>query len=163
MLCDLQPLPVSPWPAEGVAPSEGRDRSESAGCEAQAALRITPRDALRRRVYLAPLGVSLVVEGAAIREATLWPATLGVDLILQPHARAPTSEATLFVDVERVEPPPPLPAFGYAVACEASSSCRVRRADIAGGAAQDARASREYVITLARGDGITSLTLRPQQ
>ena len=40
-------------------------------CDAHAHLRITPRDAFGRRAYLAPLGLTVSVEGAAIRELKL--------------------------------------------------------------------------------------------
>jgi hypothetical protein len=161
VLCDLSEARVD---AEGGERGQPDLSGESgSGCDAHATLRVTPRDALRRRIYIAPLGLSLIVEGAAIKEATVVPARLSVDLVLEAHARAPSAEATLFVEVERVEPPPPKPASGYAVACgDSGGACRVRRWETLGGTAEDARTmSMEYVITLAR-DGMTPLGMRPR-
>ena len=39
--------------------------------------------------------------------------------MLAPHARAPSTEATLFLNVERLQPPPPRPVTAYRVTCEA--------------------------------------------
>ena len=117
------------------SPRPARDLSATDGCDASKALRITPRDAFRRRAYLAPLGLLVSVEGAALVEVTLRPADLAMTLTLEAHARAPSTTATLFIDAERVVPPPPRPAAAYAVRCAGDSGgggglCRVNGAGV---------------------------------
>ena len=65
-------------------------------------LLITPRDAFGRRAYLAPLGLMISVDGARIERLTLLPSAHTVTVELSPHARAPSTAATLLLEVERV-------------------------------------------------------------
>ena len=57
------------------------------------------------------------VDGARIAEARIWPAARRVHVKLVRHARAPSAEATLWLSVERVWPPPPASAAEYRAAC----------------------------------------------
>ena len=78
---------------------------------------IAPRDALRRRVYVAPLGLTLEVEGAQLTGLTFNGTTRDVVLSLRQHDAAPSAHATLFMVVERVYPPPAVSAGGLVVSC----------------------------------------------
>ena len=82
---------------------------------------IAPRDALCRRAYLAPLGLMVSVEGARIAEVAYEPNEQAVDVSLQRHEAAPSAEATLFLVVERVYPPPL--EGGWLVTCPEVPSC----------------------------------------
>jgi hypothetical protein len=169
-LCDLHDLGASSPQDAAQAGRPTVDPSLSpAGCDARSSLRIIPRDALRRRAYLAPLGLTISVEGAELVELTLVPASLSVDVTLRPHAAAPSTQATFFIEAESIEPPPPLPASGYAVRCAgqqdaaAQRDCAVRR--LPGKTVVGGKGS-EYVVTLADSGGVatsaaTRLSLRP--
>lgn len=163
-LCDVQegePAAEQQQPPGGAS----SDRSATpAGCNPHALLRIIPRDALRRRAYLAPLGLSILVEGAYLAEVTLVPADLSMSIVLRPHAAAPSARATLFLEAESIEPPPPLPAAGYVVRCAqgqavaGSGGCTVKQQAVK--AAVGSKGS-EYVVGLT-GSGLpTRLSIRP--
>ena len=163
-LCDVHET-EPPVGSALTPPSPGVDRSHTeAGCNAHATLRVTPRDALRRRVYLSPLGLTITVEAAALVEVSVTPAQLSATLTLAPHSAAPSAEATLFIEAERIEPPPPLDASGYLLRCvdaagEPVQACVKQLAD----APSPTRATAEYVVTM-RGGALgepTRLSLQP--
>ncbi len=77
---------------------------------------IVPRDALHRRAYVAPIGLTLSVEGAQIVELEYHPTHRSVIVSLEPHEAARSAEATLFHTVERVFPPP-LPGVEWHAEC----------------------------------------------
>ena len=110
---------------------------------------MTPRDAFGRRVYLAPLGLTISVEGAAITELSLVPAELRVEFTLAAHARAPSREATLFLEVERIEPPPPARAAEYVVACEGAGA--TDQGCVKPAQAPGLAPGSEYVVTMVEG------------
>ena len=110
MLCDL---------VVGLGDGAQNGGSTDGGhCDEHTHLTITPRDALRRRVYIAPLGLTISVEGAAIAQLETWPAERRIAVTLVAHAAAPSVQATLFVSAERIEPPPAAAASAYAATCE---------------------------------------------
>ena len=110
MLCDL---------VVGLGDGAQNGGSTDGGhCDEHTHLTITPRDALRRRVYIAPLGLTISVEGAAIAQLETWPAERRIAVTLVAHAAAPSVQATLFVSAERIEPPPAAAASSYAATCE---------------------------------------------
>ena len=153
VLCDVQEV----QPLMDDAPMREVDLSETSGCDGFKKLRVTPRDAFQRRVYLAPLGLLVSVEAATIVEVTVRPADLSVSITLQQHARAPSSTATLFIEAERIEPPPPRPATWYKVKCGVGQGalCSVKGAD---SAATGKSTTAEYIVSLAR-TGSTTLEL----
>ena len=110
MLCDL---------VVGLGDGAQNGGSSAGGpCDEHTHLTITPRDALRRRAYIAPLGLTISVEGAAIAQLETWPAERRIAVTLVAHAAAPSVQATLFVSAERIEPPPAAAATAYAATCE---------------------------------------------
>ena len=86
---------------------------------------IAPGDALQRRAYIAPVGLTFSVEGGQLSELTFEPAhptpadptavAWAVTLSLRRHEAAPSAEVTVFVLRERVFPPTAL--GGLRVAC----------------------------------------------
>eukprot|EP00966_Prymnesium_polylepis_P288167 6655815-Prymnesium_polylepis.1 len=111
MLCDvLQP----------ALPSSGERSSDGTMCTGRVI--IAPRDALRRRAYVEPLGLTISIEGAQIVELAYDGATQAVLVSLQRHEAAPSAEATLFLVVERVFPPPPSTSR-WRVECPDSPGC----------------------------------------
>jgi len=156
MLCDLE---VS----EGEGSLEGRregrreEQREEQECDQHATLLVTPRDAFSRRAYLSPLGMMVIVEGAKIAQLTLHPSSLSATLMLEKHLNAPSAEATIFLDVMRLEPPPPLPLSGYRL----TSSMAIRKAEIQGGGGEiQGGGGGEFIVTLAR-EGQTRVQLEP--
>ena len=110
MLCDL---------VVGLGDGAQNGGSSDGGhCDEHTHLTITPRDALRRRAYIAPLGLTISVEGAAIAQLETWPAERRIAVTLVAHAAAPSVQATLFISAERIEPPPAAAATAYAATCE---------------------------------------------
>ena len=147
LLCDVIAVP------SGAGGGGGAAAGGLGGCDEQAHLAVTPRDAFRRRVYVAPLGLTLSVEGASIALLEAWPAERRLAVTLVAHAAAPSAEATLFIEVERIEPPPPALASAYVAACAGAApppGC-VRSAGAPGAAAAPQVA--EHIVSLARGDG----------
>ena len=134
-LCDLhQPAGLNAPRADGQ-------------CDPNEELVITPRDAFGRRAYLAPLGLTVAVEGAAIRQLTLVAATRTLTVDLATHARAPSTEATIFLTVEGIEPPPPRLVSAYQLRCDGGGEC-----------ARPSLLPGEYVIRLAT-TGTTRVTI----
>jgi len=91
-----------------------RQAREEAACEG--GLVGKPRDPFGRRVYVAPLGISATVEGAAITTFELSDDHRRLTLTLAPHKQAHSARATLSLTTPRVEPPPP-PLSGLVVRC----------------------------------------------
>ena len=67
--------------------------SAAKACDAGANLRVTPRDAFGRRAYLAPLGLTVTVEGGRLVEVELQPRGRRAVLRVAVHERARSSEA----------------------------------------------------------------------
>jgi len=86
------------------------DRSTLAGTAVTCSehVRLVPRDAFGRRLYVAPLGFTVSVEGARLVEAEFDAARRTVLLSLQKHETAPSSEASVFIRGERAFPPLPM-------------------------------------------------------
>ena len=85
-----------------------------AGYNPHALLRIIP-GTLRQRAYLAPLGLSILVEGATLpRSPSCLPTSARA---LCSGRRRPIGSSDTFLETESIEPPPPLPAAGYVVRC----------------------------------------------
>ena len=81
VLCDLGQRS----PAENEPSADG-------GCAQDRPLRIMPRDPFGRKVYVAPLGLSFLLEGASIQSAEYSPAVPSIMLRLAPYAAAPSRE-----------------------------------------------------------------------
>ena len=84
-LCDLA--------VEGEAGGGAASASAAKACDAGANLRVTPRDAFGRRAYLAPLGLTVTVEGGRLVEVELQPRVRRAVLRVAAHERARSSEA----------------------------------------------------------------------
>ena len=95
MLCDIV----------GSPQADGAEEPGSVSDVCGGRVTIAPRDALRRRAYIARLGLTISVEGAVIEQLTFEGSTNTVKLALLRHEAAPSSEATLFLRSERVFPP----------------------------------------------------------
>jgi len=95
MLCDIV----------GSPQADGAEEPGSVSDVCGGRVTIAPRDALRRRAYIARLGLTISVEGAMIEQLTFEGSTNTVKLALLRHEAAPSSEATLFLRSERVFPP----------------------------------------------------------
>ena len=95
MLCDIV----------GSPQADGAEKPGSVSDVCGGRVTIAPRDALRRRAYIARLGLTISVEGAVIEQLTFEGSTNTVKLALLRHEAAPSSEATLFLRSERVFPP----------------------------------------------------------
>jgi hypothetical protein len=129
-------------------------RSAQAVDACAGAVTIALKDALRRRAYVAPLGVTVEVEGAQLAELTFDGATREILLSLRRHVTAPSTHATLFTAVERVYPPPAVAVGGLVASCadkvESSGTCA--RASPMQGA---------FVVKLG-GDGTQRVKIAPR-
>mmetsp|Transcript_1874 Transcript_1874/g.4981 ORF Transcript_1874/g.4981 Transcript_1874/m.4981 type:complete len:364 (+) Transcript_1874:1-1092(+) len=120
-LCDFEragsPLPALP------------DAPPATGAGALPRVDVVPRDAYRRRLYLAPLGLLLAVEGAAIELARLGEPSGCVQLELRAEPPG-TTRATLELELTAVGADPA--AGGLSVrCCSASGAQCTRRAGLA--------------------------------
>ncbi|EOD29360.1 hypothetical protein EMIHUDRAFT_463031 [Emiliania huxleyi CCMP1516] len=120
-LCDLA--------VEGEAGGGAASASAAKACDAGANLRVTPRDAFGRRAYLAPLGLTVTVEGGRLVEVELQPRGRRAVLRVAVHERARSSEASVFLEVERRDGRAPAPTSAYSCAYdEAAYPCSGRKA-----------------------------------
>ena len=94
------------------APSSSSSSSKTS-CDAGVTLEITPRDAFGRRVYLAPLGLTITVEGGRLAEVKFEPSERLIELSIAAHERAGSRAASLFLEVERRDGLAPAPASAY--------------------------------------------------
>ena len=144
MLCDvLQPPPSA--------------AASTTSCAARAT--VVPRDALRRRAYIAPIGLTVSVEGGQIAEIAV---ELGVDgagvppavfVSLRRHEAAPSAQATLFLRVERIYPPA-AHAASWSVSCPEAPACaRPWRGD---------PRAYSHVIRLSAGEDVTQVRAQLQ-
>jgi len=134
MLCDvLQPT---------------KDAAEGAGA-CSGSVVVAPRDALRRRAYIAPLGLLISVEGGQMVALEYEPAKSAVGVWLARHEAAPSETATIFHTFERVLPPAAVAPHGWLVTCLDVPVC-------ASAWMRDA-----HVIRLAAGANVTKVRLEP--
>jgi hypothetical protein len=95
MLCDIV----------GSPQADGAEKPGGVSDVCGGRVTISPRDALRRRAYIARLALTISVEGAVIEQLTFEGSTHTVKLALLRQEAAPSSEAALFLRSERVFPP----------------------------------------------------------
>ena len=89
MLCDIV----------GSPQADGAEKPGGVSDVCGGRVTISPRDALRRRAYIARLGLTISVEGAVIEHLTFEGSTHTVKLALLRHEAAPSSEAALLSPV----------------------------------------------------------------
>jgi len=127
-LCDLA---VEGEAGGGAALASAAMASAAKACDAGANLRVTPRDAFGRRAYLAPLGLTVTVEGGRLVEVELQPRGRRAVLRVAVHERARSSEASVFLEVERRDGRAPAPTSAYSCAYdEAAYPCSGRKAGV---------------------------------
>lgn len=136
MLCDIistEPLATSGRGA--YTPCSGR-------------VVIAPREAFRRRAYVAPIGLTLSVEGAQLVHLAYDGKREAVSLTLGRQEAAASVEATLFLVVERVYPP--AGRGGWSVACPGKPACARKWLRDGYRVQLSADASRTTEVTLER-------------
>ncbi len=129
-----------------ATPPTAEEAARGAGCAG--AVRARPRDPFGRRVYVAPLGLSVAVEGAVLSLFSLAADQRRLSLELTPHERAPSSSATLRLSVERVEPPPPASASAFVVRCMPSGQDAAAAADCVRRGGAPGSPAGEYLVAM---------------
>ena len=144
-LCDLL----------GTHPTSAAGPADSTVCAGRVSF--APRDAFQRRVYIAPLGLTVSLEGARIVLVEFDAASLVLSLSLMKHESAPSVEATLFVRTERVQPPPAVTASALRASCHTPAPSTGAEACVVAG-----RLGESFVVRLGGGmHEITRVRLEP--